>query len=105
MRLPAQFAAVLAAVALVAQPAAAQSILRDAETEALLDEMAAPLIDAAGLEPGNVDIVMVNDRSINAFVAGGQAIYIHTGPTAPSITCLPTTQLGVPPKPSWRASA
>ena len=41
--------------------------------------MAAPLIDAAGLEPGNVDIVMVNDRSINAFVAGGQAIYIHTG--------------------------
>ncbi len=79
MRLPAQIAAFVAAVALVAQPAAAQSILRDAETEALLDEMAAPLVEAAGLEPGNVDIVMVNDRSINAFVAGGQAIYIHTG--------------------------
>jgi predicted Zn-dependent protease len=79
MRIPAQLAGFLAAVALVAQPASAQSILRDAETEALLDEMAAPLVEAAGLEPGNVDIVMINDRSINAFVAGGQAVYIHTG--------------------------
>jgi predicted Zn-dependent protease len=79
MRLPAQLAAFVAAIALVAQPAAAQSILRDAETEALLDEMAAPLVEAAGLEPGNVDIVLVNDRSINAFVAGGQAVYLHTG--------------------------
>ncbi|MGH6786267.1 MAG: M48 family metalloprotease [Novosphingobium sp.] len=71
--------AALAALALAAQPAAAQSILRDAETEALLNDMAAPLIAAAGLEPRNVDIVLVNDGSINAFVAGGQAIYIHSG--------------------------
>ncbi|MFZ1744081.1 MAG: M48 family metalloprotease [Pontixanthobacter sp.] len=71
--------AMLAAAALAVQPAAAQSILRDAETEALLRDMAAPLIAAAGLEPQNVDIIMVNDRSINAFVAGGQAVYIHTG--------------------------
>ena len=34
------------------QPAAAQSILRDAETEALLRDMSRPLIEAAGLEPG-----------------------------------------------------
>ena len=62
-----------------AQPAAAQSILRDAETEALLADMAAPLIAAAGLEPGNVDVVLVGDPSINAFVAGGQVVYIHSG--------------------------
>ncbi|ANY19087.1 TPR repeat-containing protein YfgC precursor [Tsuneonella dongtanensis] len=79
MRLLTRILAVFAALSLVAQPAAAQSILRDAETEALLDDMAAPLISAAGLEPGNVEIVLVGDQSLNAFVAGGQAIYIHTG--------------------------
>ncbi|MDN3646822.1 M48 family metalloprotease [Pontixanthobacter aestiaquae] len=71
--------AAIAAITLVAQPVAAQSILRDAETEALLNDMAAPLIEAAGLEPNNVDMVLINNRSINAFVAGGQAIYIHSG--------------------------
>ena len=75
----ASFIAVLAMVTMAAQPVAAQSILRDAETEALLRDMSAPLISAAGLEPQNVDIVLVNDRSINAFVAGGQAVYIHSG--------------------------
>ncbi|RVQ67640.1 tetratricopeptide repeat protein [Croceicoccus ponticola] len=62
-----------------ARPGFAQSILRDAETEALLNDMAAPLVEAAGLQPGNVDIVLINDPSVNAFVAGGQAIYIHSG--------------------------
>ncbi len=71
--------AVLAALALTVQSVAAQSILRDAETEALLHDMAAPLIGAAGLDPKNVDVVMINDSSINAFVAGGQAVYINSG--------------------------
>lgn len=61
------------------QPIAAQSILRDAETEQLLLDMAAPLIEASELEPGNVELVLINDGSINAFVAGGQAIYVHSG--------------------------
>ncbi len=71
--------AALAAAALAATPAAAQSILRDAETEALLHDMAAPLIAASGLDPRNVDVVLVNDSSVNAFVAGGQAVYINAG--------------------------
>ncbi|GGE04528.1 hypothetical protein GCM10011515_25170 [Tsuneonella deserti] len=79
MRAVSRALAILAALSLTAQPASAQSVLRDAETEALLDEMAAPLVKAAGLAPGNVDIVLVGDPSINAFVAGGQAVYIHTG--------------------------
>ena len=37
-------------LSLVVQPAMAQSILRDAETEALLEDMSAPLIAAAGLD-------------------------------------------------------
>ena len=79
MRILGNFLAIFAALVLAAQPAAAQSILRDAETEALLQDMAAPLVEAAGLKPGNVDIVLVNDPSINAFVAGGQVVYLHSG--------------------------
>ena len=79
MRVIARLLAFLAAATLAAQPLAAQSILRDAETEAFLDEISAPLIEAAGLEPDNVDIVLINDPSINAFVAGGQAVYLHSG--------------------------
>ena len=71
--------ATIAAAALACQPAAAQSVLRDAETEALLHDMAVPLIVAAGLDPRNVDVVLVSDPSINAFVAGGQAVYINSG--------------------------
>lgn len=71
--------ALLASAIVAVQPVAAQSILRDAETEELLRDMAAPLIEASELEPGNVELVLINDGSINAFVAGGQAIYVHTG--------------------------
>jgi predicted Zn-dependent protease len=65
--------------AVTARPAAAQSILRDAETEALFRDMSRPLIEAAGLRPENVEIVLINDKSINAFVAGGQIVYLHSG--------------------------
>jgi len=82
MRRLSQFTSLFTLLAVLSLPghaALAQSILRDAETEALLNEMAAPLVSAAGLEPRNVDIVLVNDPSVNAFVAGGQAVYIHSG--------------------------
>jgi predicted Zn-dependent protease len=72
-------ALLLLSLVLVTQPAMAQSILRDAETEAVLDEMAAPLIRAAGLEPKNVKVVLIGDPSINAFVAGGQIVYMNSG--------------------------
>ncbi|MXO96846.1 M48 family metalloprotease [Erythrobacter aquimaris] len=79
MRLLSHLFALLALLVLAAQPLAAQSVLRDAETEAFLDEITAPLVEAAGLEPGNVEMVLINDPSLNAFVAGGQAIYLHSG--------------------------
>ncbi len=77
-----RFVALLALVCLIgfaARPAAAQSILRDAETEALFADMSRPIIEAAGLEPDNVRVVLIQDPSINAFVAGGQTVYIHSG--------------------------
>lgn len=79
MRLLAHVFAFCALFALAAQPVAAQSILRDAETEDFFRELAAPLVDAAGLDPRNVDIVLINDSSINAFVMAGQTIYLHAG--------------------------
>jgi predicted Zn-dependent protease len=71
--------AILALLPLTAEPVMAQSILRDAETEALFAEMSAPLIAAAGLNPRNVKVVMIGDKEINAFVAGGQYVYVNSG--------------------------
>ena len=62
-----------------APPAAAQSVLRDSETELFFRDASRPLIKAAGLDPSNVRIVMLNDPEINAFVATGQAIYFYSG--------------------------
>jgi predicted Zn-dependent protease len=62
-----------------AQPAAAQSILRDSETEQLFNDLSKPLIEAAQLDPRVVKVVMINDNEINAFVAQGQVVYIHSG--------------------------
>jgi predicted Zn-dependent protease len=79
MRLFSGLLAVLASLALVGQPAAAQEVLRDAETESFFHDMATPLITATGLDPKNVDVVLVNDPEVNAFVAGGQAVYVNSG--------------------------
>jgi predicted Zn-dependent protease len=62
-----------------ARPAAAQSVLRDSETELLFREVSKPLILAAGLDPKSTKIVLLNDQDINAFVAVGQVVYIQSG--------------------------
>ncbi|MEQ9663289.1 MAG: M48 family metalloprotease [Parasphingopyxis sp.] len=69
----------LFSLGLALRPVAAQTVLRDAETEALLADMSRPLIEAAGLQPENVEIVLLSDGSINAFVAGGQRVFMHSG--------------------------
>ncbi|MCB4859533.1 M48 family metalloprotease [Sphingobium sp. PNB] len=75
-----RFAAIAAAsLALLSRPAAAQQILRDAETEAFMADMSAPLVQAAGMEPRNVQVLVINDPNINAFVAGGQYVWVHSG--------------------------
>ncbi len=71
--------AVFAVAALAASPAAAQSLIRDAEIEATLRAYTTPLLNAAGVNPDDVDLYIVNDDSVNAFVAGGQNIFVHTG--------------------------
>ena len=61
-----------------ARPAAAQTALRDSETELLFRDISRPLIAAAGLDK-KTDVVLLNDPEINAFVAGGQTVYIQSG--------------------------
>ena len=68
-----------ASLAMLARPAAAQQILRDAETEAFMADMSGPLVKAAGMEPRNVQVLVINDPEINAFVAGGQYVWVHSG--------------------------
>jgi predicted Zn-dependent protease len=74
-------AVVVAAAALVAthSPTAAQGLIRDAEIERTIRSYATPLFNAAGLDPAALNIYLVNDRVLNAFVAGGQNIFITTG--------------------------
>ncbi|WP_373492261.1 M48 family metalloprotease [Parasphingorhabdus sp.] len=71
--------AFLAMASVIVQPVAAQSILRDAETEALFADMVAPLVAVSELDSNEVEVVLINDRQINAFVAGGQRIYFYSG--------------------------
>lgn len=59
--------------------AAAQSLIRDTEIEETLQDFSKPILRSAGLSPAAVDIYMVNDKSINAFVTRGQNIFFHTG--------------------------
>lgn len=71
----------LLALALMARGVAAQGIrtLRDAEFEHFLHRISDPIFEAAGVRPEDVTIVIVDDTSLNAFYAGGQAIFVHTG--------------------------
>ena len=69
----------IAALACMARPALAQQILRDAETESFMADMWGQLVKAAGMEPKNVQVMVINDPEINAFVAGGQYVWVHSG--------------------------
>ncbi|CAO3418343.1 M48 family metalloprotease [Azospirillum doebereinerae] len=91
MRKPSRLVSVVAIVSVFvmslvwgAPPASAQrrpemQILSDAETDHIIRKMARPIFQAAGIDPDSVTILLVNDPSLNAFVAGGQNIFLHTG--------------------------
>ncbi|NNF79060.1 MAG: M48 family metalloprotease, partial [Rhizobiales bacterium] len=54
-------------------------LIRDAEIEGLLRYYAVPLFRVAGLNPSSVRVYLLNSDTLNAFVAGGQRIFVHTG--------------------------
>jgi predicted Zn-dependent protease len=79
-----------------AVPAHAQRgipLIRDAEIEQLLRDYTAPVLRAAKLGKQNVRIVIINDRSFNAFVMDGRHIFINAGTLMESKT--PNEVIGV----------
>lgn len=54
-------------------------LIRDAEVENTIRVMATPVFQAAGLTPDAVTINIIMDPTLNAFVAGGQNLFLHTG--------------------------
>ncbi len=83
IRLCAFLSLILAAVTAAAVPALAQgrqlSFVRDTEIEDIIRDLARPIFQAARLNPNAIDVYLVQDRSLNAFVAGGQNLFLNTG--------------------------
>ncbi len=65
----------------LAQDAATRGlpVIRDAEIEQLLRDYAQPILHSAGLSKQNVRVVVLGDRSFNAFVMDGRHIFVNAG--------------------------
>ncbi|HEX9448322.1 MAG TPA: M48 family metalloprotease, partial [Dongiaceae bacterium] len=75
---------IILVLALVSEPICASTaqafgLIRDAEIEATIRAYASPLWTAAGLDAAFVQVHLINDDRINAFVAGGQQLFLNTG--------------------------
>ena len=55
------------------------SMVRDTELESTLQKLMAPLLKAANYPPNSIAIRIIIDPDYNAFVAGEQIIYLHSG--------------------------
>jgi len=79
--------ALLAAAAMLAGsvPAPAQDvprgmpIIRDSEIEQLLRDYTTPILKAAGLTQQHIHVIIINDRSFNAFVIDAKHIFVNAG--------------------------
>jgi predicted Zn-dependent protease len=99
-RMFSKLTALLTAVALTVTPLAAHAqenrgprLLRDAEIEQLLRDYTRPILRAAGLEKQNIQVVIINDPTFNAFVADGRRIFVNYGALMQSQT--PNQLIGV----------
>ena len=74
------FALAAAGALLAGSPAAwAKAGIRDAEIEKILRGYSDPIFRAGGLDEKAVEVYIINDPTLNAFVAGGQNVFINTG--------------------------
>lgn len=62
-----------------AQNAPNLPVIRDTEIENLLRDYATPILRVAGLAQQHIRVVILNDRSFNAFVMDGRHIFINAG--------------------------
>ena len=58
---------------------AAANLIRDTEIENTIRDFSTPLFEAAGLRSSDIDLFIISDPALNAFVAGGMNLFIHTG--------------------------
>ena len=79
----AALAALILSLLLATAPMRAQaqglSLIRDAEIESIIREYVTPLFQASGFSPGAIEVYLVRDNSLNAFVTPGLKMFIHTG--------------------------
>jgi predicted Zn-dependent protease len=68
-------------------------IIRDAEIEQLLRDYTQPVLRVAGLGQRNIRVVIINDRSFNAFVVDAKRIFVNAGALMDSET--PNQLIGV----------
>ena len=93
--------AIMAACALLAAavPAPAQElpkglpIIRDAEIEQLLRDYTRPILRVAGLAQQNIHVIIIEDRSFNAFVIDANHIFVNAGALMQALT--PNQMIGV----------
>ncbi len=78
---PALVAASLASgeAALAQSRGSGLALIRDAEIEHTIRAYSAPIFQAAGMSTAKIQVHLVNDRRLNAFVAGGRHMFINTG--------------------------
>jgi predicted Zn-dependent protease len=92
--------ATAAAVVLGGVPARAQNgssagipMIRDAEIEQLLRDYTRPILQVAGLGNQNVQVVIIEDKSFNAFVMDAHRIFVNAGALMDATT--PNQLIGV----------
>jgi predicted Zn-dependent protease len=57
----------------------AQGLIRDAELELALKNLAKPVVQAAGLSSNRIRILVINSNKLNAFVVDSRHVFIHSG--------------------------
>ncbi|MBP5795211.1 MAG: M48 family metalloprotease [Alphaproteobacteria bacterium] len=60
-------------------PAGALSLINDTEVEKVLHKIIAPVATAANIPENRLKIHIVNDDDFNAFVSGGEDVFVYTG--------------------------
>ena len=60
-------------------PVYGASLINDTETEKLLYKLVEPLATAANIPDGRLKIHIINEEDFNAFVRGGEDVYVYTG--------------------------
>lgn len=57
----------------------AATLINDTEIESKIKEIVTPIATAANIQPNRLKIYIVNDDDFNAFVRGGEDVFIYTG--------------------------